>query len=88
MPLRARGRSAVYYPATLQGVYQAAQNMAANHLIQSCQHIPPNIRQEIRRLRERRDNASGGKIYWADGCKALGVEETQDGLKMRKRADR
>lgn len=81
--LRARGRGAVYYPAKLYGIYQAAQNMAGSHLCQSCQHIPPLIKQELRKLRERRDNASGGKQYWADGCRALGLYEDDKCLRMR-----
>lgn len=82
LPLRARGRGAVYYPAKLQGIYQAAQNMAGSHLCEACQHIPISIRDEIRKLRDRRDNASGGKQYWADGCRALGIYETDNGLKI------
>jgi hypothetical protein len=82
LPLRARGRGAVYYPAKLQGVYQAAQNMASSHLCQSCQQIPWHIKEEIKKLRERRDNASGGKQYWADACRALGLYETENGLRL------
>jgi hypothetical protein len=82
-PLRVRGRGAVYYPAKLDGIYQAAQNMAGSHLCQACQQIPVPLKQQIRKLRERRDNASGGKQYWADGCKALGLYETEEGLRIK-----
>lgn len=82
-PIRARGRGAVYYPAKLWGVYQAAQNMASSHLCQACQNIPIVTKDHIRKLRERRDNASGGKQYWADGCRALGLYEAEDGLRMK-----
>eukprot|EP00977_Amphora_coffeiformis_P006615 scaffold1428_cov159-Amphora_coffeaeformis.AAC.5 len=67
---------------TFLGIYQAAQNMAGSHLCQSCQQIPPLIKAELQKLRERRDNASGGKQYWADGCLALGVYETDQGLRL------
>jgi hypothetical protein len=82
-PLRVRGRGAVYYPAKLDGIYQAAQNMAGSHLCQACQQIPVALKQQIRKLRERRDNASGGKQYWADGCRALGLYETEEGLRIK-----
>ena len=86
LPLRSRGRGAVYYPAKLQGIYQAAQNMALSHLITSCPKISPNMKNELNGLRERRDNANGGKQYWADGCRALGVMETEnDGLRLSNR---
>ena len=64
------------------GIYQAAQNMAGSHLCQSCQQIPIHIKQELQRLRQKRDNANGGKQYWSDGCKALGVYETDQGLRF------
>ena len=79
LPLRARGRGAVYYPTRLQGIYQAAQNMASTHLCKSCQAISPVLKQELCRLRERRDNASGGKQYWAKGAQVVGVVENEDG---------
>eukprot|EP00934_Nitzschia_sp_Nitz4_P001652 Nitzschia sp. Nitz4//scaffold43_size134323//82888//84378//NITZ4_003309-RA/size134323-processed-gene-0.58-mRNA-1//-1//CDS//3329551978//1652//frame0 len=85
-PLRQRGRGAVYYPTKLQGVYQAAQNMASSHLCESCQSIPPNLKLAIRALRERKDSASGGKRYWADGCRTMGLYETEDtGLRLRRK---
>jgi hypothetical protein len=84
LPLRQRGRGAVYYPAKLQGVYQAAQNMASSHLCESCQYIPHPVKQDLRLLRERRDTASGGKQYWADGARAMGLYESEEGLKLRR----
>ena len=83
-PLRQRGRGAVYYPAKLNGVYQASQNMASSHLCESCQCIPPALKAELRGLRDRRDTASGGKQYWADGARAMGLHETEDGLRLRR----
>jgi hypothetical protein len=78
LPLRNRGRGAVYYPTKLQGIYQAAQNMASTHLTDACNIIDDELKAEMRRLRERRDTASGGKQYWADGARALGLYETDD----------
>ena len=83
-PLRSRGRGAVYYPAKLQGIYQAAQNMAGSHLCTSCQQIPSSLKEELKRLRSRKDNASGGKQYWADGCRALGLYEVERGLRLKR----
>lgn len=80
LPLRSRGRGAVYYPAKLHGVYQAAQNMAGSHLCKgACPQLPVTIRNEVNRLRNLHDNASGGKQYWADGCRALGLTEVEGG---------
>jgi len=81
LSLRQRGRGAVYYPTTLNAVYQAAQNMATNHLQSHCNRIPSDVRQQLCDLRERRDTASGGKQYWADACSAVGLVE--DGQHLR-----
>lgn len=87
-PLRQRGKGAVYYPAKLRGIYQAAQNMACGHLCDACQHIPVSIKHQLQTLRKRKDSASAsaGKTYWAEGCQAIGLYETEnDGLKLRRR---
>jgi hypothetical protein len=86
LPLRSRGRGAVYYPAKLLGIYQAAQNMALSHLSTTCPRLSPLQKDELHRLRDRRDNANGGKQYWADGCRALGIIETEcNGLRFASR---
>jgi hypothetical protein len=82
LPLRQRGKGAVYYPTKLQGIYQAAQNMANSHLSNSCQFIDDKVKAEMKTLRERRNTASGGKSYWADGARALGIYEAPDGLRL------
>lgn len=85
-PVRQRGRGAVYYPTKLQGIYQAAQNMASTHLCESCQCIPPNLKNDLRLLRERRNTAGGGKQYWAEAARAMGIQETgEGGLRLRRR---
>jgi hypothetical protein len=86
LPWGSRGHAAVYYPSTLEGVYQAAQNMASNHLCGSCHCIPVALQEELRSLRK--ENASKsvrhGKIYWAEACRAVGVvETTKIGLRLK-----
>jgi hypothetical protein len=83
MPLRARGKASVYYPAKLSGVYQASQNMASNHLISTCSQIPDGLRAKLIRLRDRKDTARGGKQYWADSCVVLGLYD--DGTRIWRR---
>lgn len=80
-----RSRGAMYYPAKLEGLYQAAQNQANGHLVQHCNHVPPAIRAELIRLKDVKSSAGGGKKYWADGVKVLGVFEDANGLRFKKR---
>lgn len=83
VPMRQRGRGAVYYTTKLSGVYQAAQNMAVSHLSISCSMIPPLIRQNLLDLHNRRDTAGGGKQYWADCCEAIGLYDDDDGIRFK-----
>ncbi|KAL3916223.1 MAG: hypothetical protein SGILL_005276 [Bacillariaceae sp.] len=82
---KTRARGATYYPAKLNGLYQAAQSMASGHLCYHCQHMPQNIRQELLVLRERKSSAGGGKKYWGDGVRILGVYEDESGLRFHKK---
>ena len=75
-----RARGGTYYPSKLSGFYQAAQNMASGHLCEYCSHVPLSLRRQLLILRERKSSAGGGKDYWADAVKALGViEDTENG---------
>jgi hypothetical protein len=85
LPPKHRTRGAMYYPAKLNGLYQAAQSMASGHLCYHCQHIPNEIRQDLLILRERKSSAGGGKKYWADGVRELSVYEDEEGLRFKKR---
>jgi hypothetical protein len=82
---RERSRGATYYPAQLQGLYQACQNLSLTHLATHCQLIPCEIRSELEQLRKRKSSAGGGKKYWADAAKVLGVYEDGDGLRFAPR---
>ena len=59
--------------------------MASTHLCDSCTCIPPNVKQQLRVLRDRRDTAAGGKQYWGDGARAMGLHECNEGLRLRRR---
>lgn len=82
LPLALRGRGAVYYPVKLAGVYQAAQNMAGTHLLESCWKMPPEIREQLRRARltQRRGSNIKGKDYWISSCQKIGLQETERGI--------
>ena len=81
-PLRQRGKGAVYFPKKLEAVYQASQNMAKSHLCSSCTSIPAQLKQQLCTLRQRKETATGGKRYWASGARAMGLQETEHGLKL------
>jgi hypothetical protein len=73
MPKLARARGAVYYSRTVDGVYQVAQNMSKIHFVQTCQKISKGLRAKLATLQRVNNRASGGKEYWLDNLKALGI---------------
>jgi hypothetical protein len=86
LPPGRRPRGAVYYPAKLAGLYQAAQNMAINHFTESCQSISEQTRNRLQMLREQKTTVlGGGKQYWANGARVHGICETENGLIFARR---
>ena len=79
VPPAERESGAMYYPTTLEGIYQAAQILANGHLLEKCKHIPQEMREELCRLKSLKNLATAGKQYWAEGANALGVYEASDG---------
>eukprot|EP00934_Nitzschia_sp_Nitz4_P004461 Nitzschia sp. Nitz4//scaffold295_size27985//18074//19108//NITZ4_008163-RA/size27985-processed-gene-0.45-mRNA-1//1//CDS//3329546251//4451//frame0 len=75
VPARRRNKGSMYFPTKLDRIYQAAQNLSAFHLCEHCPHVPPEVRNKILVLRERKSPAGGGKRYWAEGVRCLGVTE-------------
>jgi hypothetical protein len=75
LPVAGRTRGAVYFSQTIDGIYQVAQNMSKVHLSQRCHRVPEDIQRRLQRLRGVKTRGSGGKQYWADGVRALGIYE-------------
>jgi hypothetical protein len=85
LPGNQRAKGAVFFPSQLDGLYQTAQNMANKHLLQDCREIPTSIREELFRVRLKEKGAKtrksaygGGRNYWADGVRVLGVVQSPD----------
>lgn len=75
-----RGRGAVYFPGNLASVYQAAQNMATNHLLKSCEEIPQDVKDRFAAARQKQKEEtrrSGGKTYWTETSRHVGLEERE-----------
>ncbi len=75
-----RTKGSMYFPTKLDRIYQAAQNLSAFHLCGGCPYVPEDVRKRILVLRERKSPAGGGKRYWAEGVRCLGVKEEKGGL--------
>jgi hypothetical protein len=85
LPPKQRTRGSVYYPTKLEGVYQAAHNLAISHLGSYCPNIDACLREQMAMLHEKKSPSGGGKKIWADRAGVLGVFEDADGLRFEKR---
>jgi hypothetical protein len=75
-----RPKAAVYYPRTLDSLYQFGQNMVKNHLCATCQSIPRGTKQTLMILQEERRRGKGGRDRWAVAAREMDVVEDQHGL--------
>jgi hypothetical protein len=82
-----RTAGATYYPTRLDSIYQSGQNVAKHHFdVQGCPMIPRDIQQIMSALahevrgRKGKSSKGGGKLYWAETAREVGVVETSNGL--------
>jgi hypothetical protein len=82
---RSRMRGSTYYPSSLHGLYQAAQNMASIHFGNFCHILPDPLREELLKSRGKmKSNARGGKEYWAHCLRIIGITEEDGQLRLSK----
>jgi hypothetical protein len=84
LPVAVKQKGSVYFPATLLGLYQAAQNMSATHLqCGLCTQTPYAIKHQFVALMSTRAFGSGaGRPYWAQAAKKLGLVDTDEGIRF------
>jgi hypothetical protein len=82
MPVCRRKKGSTYFPATLLGLYQAAQNMSTTHMqCGLCTEMPEAIKIQFTSLLTSKVASSGaGRPYWAQSAKKLGLVDTEDGI--------
>lgn len=86
LPKATRARGGVYYSRTIDGVYQVAQNMSKLHFLKACTLIPESTKNQLRSLQSVSSRASGGKEYWAEGLRVLGIVEKEGMLRFASRS--
>jgi hypothetical protein len=75
LPKTLRARGGVYFSRTIDGVYQVSQNMSKIHFLQACTLVPEHTKNQLKSLQSASSRASGGKEYWAEGLRVLGIVE-------------
>jgi hypothetical protein len=84
LPVANRQKGSTYFPATILGIYQAAQNMSTAHITCGlCSEMPQETKQEFERLLNLTIASSGaGRPYWADSARQLGLVDSEEGIQF------
>ena len=78
---KARPKSSHYFPLTLSGIYQAAQNIYHFHFKNGCcPCMPQKVLSEFNNAKSSRSCYGGGKQYWIIAAESLGITESASGL--------
>lgn len=84
LPVAIKQKGSVYFPATLLGLYQAAQNMSATHLqCGLCTQTPVAVKRQFATLMSTKAFGSGaGRPYWAQAAKKIGLIDSEEGIRF------
>lgn len=81
--LNRRKKGSVYFPFSLLGLYQAAQNMGASHFHgESCSALPPDLKEKFVESIACKSTVGSGKQYWAKSARKLGLVDTEHGIRF------
>ena len=77
-----REKGSAYFPHTLKGLYQAAQNMGSSHFNDPmCLKMPAEIQKQFTVTIACKSNVGSGKHYWAESARKLGLVDTDRGIR-------
>lgn len=85
-----RTAGSTYYPTRLDSIYQSGQNVAKHHfdakggcpsIPREIQHIMSELAHEVKG-RKGKSSKGGGKVYWAEAAREVGIVETSNGLEF------
>lgn len=84
LPVSHRQKGSTYFPASLLGLYQAAQNMSTSHIqVGLCSEMPDMIKHQFAHLLSTKVASSGaGRPFWANSAKKLGLVDTEEGIRF------
>jgi hypothetical protein len=85
IPVGKRQKGSTYFPATILGLYQAAQNMSTIHLqCGLCSEMPVGLKQQFVYLISTKaaSSGAGSRAFWARSAEKLGLADTDDGIRF------
>ena len=81
--VKERSKGTAYFPSTLEGIYQAAQNMNKYHFYSGCPTISETCKSQFNDTLSSRSCGGGGKAYWSMSAEQKGLIETVAGLRFK-----
>lgn len=75
-----RGSGAVSFPVSVSGIYESVKRWKSVHLAE-CKCIPEEVKEKIKSM-EKSSCVPTTRQYWIDSAKALGIDDTIDGLRF------
>jgi len=76
-----RAGAAISFPSSVSGIYESVKRWQRVHL-QVCEDTPPAIRQKVASLSTTNVWIPTTRQYWADSARALGMVDTEDGIRF------
>ncbi len=75
-----KASGAVSFPVSVSGIYESVKRWKSVHLPE-CKCIPDHVKDKIKSL-EKTACVPTTRQYWIDSAKAIGIDDTQDGLRF------
>jgi hypothetical protein len=84
IPVSRRQKGSTYFPASILGIYQAAQNMSTAHIqCGLCTEMPEQLKEQFKHSIAMKSSGNGaGRPYWAQSAKEMGLVDTEDGIRF------
>lgn len=84
IPVSRRQKGSTYFPASILGIYQAAQNMSTAHIqCGLCTEMPEQLKEQFKHSIAMKSSCNGaGRPYWAQSAKEMGLVDTEDGIRF------
>ena len=83
LTMNCRKKGSMYFPFTLLGIYQAAQNMASTHFLQENDNENHSqVKLMMIQCMRRKSMLGSGKEFWSDAARNVGLLDTTLGIRF------
>ena len=80
-PVDERAVAAISFPTSVAGIYESVKRWQRVHF-EACEDIPNDVRGNISRLATANVWIPTTRQYWADSARAIGMVDTEDGIRF------